>query len=165
MSKLWRLFINLPYLSYCLPFEQPNRTYECHLFIWFIAQHLFRQRQWRLILVIVREEGRREASFGAMLHPHSSVANFMALGSSYSFEAGSFFSSCVQLSPDTPPRLGQVIPIPCSRRLSTYGSSNQTLLVDYPFIWPAGLRAPEGQRCCRIHLGFLTLNGGWGLDV
>lgn len=112
-----------------------------------------------------REEGRREASFGAMLHPHSSVANFMALGSSYSFEAGSFFSSRVQLSPDTPPRLGQVIPIPCSRRLSTYGSSNQTLLVDYPFIWPAGLRAPEGQRCCRIHLGFLTLNGGWGLDV
>lgn len=28
MSELWGLFVNLPYLSYCLLFEQPNRTYD-----------------------------------------------------------------------------------------------------------------------------------------
>ena len=56
------------------------------------------------------------------------------------------------------------VPIPHFHRLSTYLLSNQTPLVDYPSIWRAGLRAPEGQRCCHIHLGFLTPDWGWMLS-
>lgn len=56
------------------------------------------------------------------------------------------------------------VPIPHFHRLSTYLLSNQTPLVDYPSIRPAGLRAPEGQRCCHTHLGFLTPDWGWMLS-